>query len=402
MYFTNKRLSDAIIAALSKTVVEYHEKTNKWLALGLPQLGRSDYNTFKKVLSEIHGKWNKKLDAHVFDENPTLLLEEVIEVGCLPERKPHDAFFTPRAVAELLFDWGDFYCFEDAEKYGFEPDKCLEPQAGQGGIVKVLQEQYPTLQIDCCEIDSYNRNILQKQGFNVIGEDFLNLEPNPIYRWVIMNPPFNGQQGDCVDHILHAFKFLEPRGRLLAIVPVGFLTSTIKRIVDFRNWVFTLGSQARLPEKAFAESGTTVDCVMLRIDNLSSEDIKRLEADDCLYDSYDWYTGSILVSLQSDYQWYKTYCKLIDRVRRKRILSKESLLEELISDADDFVQQGIRRYECDFRWDSFTKPRFAEYCYEYMVEAYFDDQDPFVEPPKQQQVLRPVWEFYPIQLSLFA
>ena len=73
MHFTNKKLSNAIISALENTEIKFHEKTNKWLVVGLPQLEQSDYTTFKKILSEMYGKWNKKLDAHTFDNDPTIL-----------------------------------------------------------------------------------------------------------------------------------------------------------------------------------------------------------------------------------------------------------------------------------------------------------------------------------------
>ena len=407
MYFTTTKLSNAITSALIKVEVKLDEKTGKWLAIGLPQLERSDYTTFKKILTEIHGKWVKKLDAHVFDNDPTVLIQEIAAVGCMLQMKPHDAFFTPRAVVEEMLDWGDFWFF-DADEWSIDCDfhQYLEPQAGQGNICEVLREEYPKIkQIDCCEIDPFNRDALKRKGFNVIGEDFLSLPPNPIYRWVIMNPPFNGKAGDYVEHIQHAFKFLEPRGRLMAIVPASFLNSTIKRIENFRNWVFTYGSHARLPEKAFAESGTNVDCVMLRIDNLSDERIAELETSDSLYDSYDTYTGEIVVALHSESEWDKHYCRLIDRVRSKKITTKEELLKQFIDCADAVVRKHIVRYECDFRWDDFTKPRFAECFYRDMVEGYFNRQCPF-ESEKSVEVsaTKPqiVQEQRPLQLSLFA
>ena len=403
MYFTNKKLSNAIISALGNAEIKFHEKTNKWLVVGLPQLEKSDYTTFKKVLSEMYGKWNKKLDAHTFDNDPTILLQEVVEVGCLPERKPHDAFFTPRAVTKDLLDWGDFWFFE-ADRWSQEFHRYLEPQAGQGAIVDVLREKYniPLELIDCCEIDNFNRDTLKRKGFNVIGENFLDLQPNPIYRWIIMNPPFNGKCGDYVDHIQHAFKFLNERGRLLAIVPESFLNSKIKKIVDFRNWVFTYGSHARLPEKAFAESGTTIPCVMLRIDNLSDEYIKELVIPGSMCDYYDSYTGQIIIALQSDSNWNDCCHRLFDKVQQKRIASKESLLKEIISCADNVVHDLIYRYEADFRWDDFTKPRAAEYFYEDMVEGYFEGISPFEEAAAPKAVEPKIEYATGIQLSLFS
>ena len=402
MYFTNKQLSDAIVSALKNVEIRFYD--NKWLVVGLPQLGRSDYTTFKKILSEIYGKWNKKLDAHTFDNDPTTLIQEIVSVRCLPERKPHDAFFTPRAVTKDLLDWGDFWFF-DADKWSdnYEFHKYLEPQAGQGNMVEVLKDLYQEIpQIDCCEIDEFSRDVLKRKGFNVIGENFLDLQPNPIYRWVIMNPPFNGKCGDYVDHIQHAFKFLNERGRLLAIVPESFLNSKIKRIVDFRNWVFTYGSHARLPEKAFAESGTTIPCVMLRIDNHSDERIKLFETLKWLYDTYDKYTGSIVVALKSNSLWCDQVRVLTDRVTQKTITSKETLLKEIVRLADSIVNELIYKDECDFRWDTFTKSRFAEHCYQDTVEDYFDGRSPFEEAVAPKAVEPKIEYATGIQLSLFS
>lgn len=75
----------------------------------MPQIDRQDYLDFKKVLEEIHGTWNRSAQAHVFDCNPTEMLRRVIGVGCFPQRKPHEAFFTPRAVTEMMIEWGGFH-----------------------------------------------------------------------------------------------------------------------------------------------------------------------------------------------------------------------------------------------------------------------------------------------------
>jgi hypothetical protein len=315
--------------------------------------------------------------------------------------KPHAAFFTPSAVIKDLLKWGDFWFFnadEWSDQVSFH--KYLEPQAGQGNICDFLCEHYSTKiksTIDCCEIDGFNRNVLKSKGFNIIGEDFLALPVDPTYRWVIMNPPFNGKKGDYVDHITHAFKFLKEYGRLLAIVPDSFLNSKIERIVNFRNWVFTYGSHARLPEKSFAESGTNIDCVMLKIDKFPNERITELEALGSLYDYYDTYTGSIVIALQSESDWDKHYCRLIDQVRKKTITSKEILLKEFIKYASDVVHKYIYHYECDFRWDDFTKNRFAKHFYEDMVDTYFHGRSPFDEPINQSVIQTKT----PLQLSLF-
>ncbi|MGL5879231.1 MAG: hypothetical protein ACRC2V_15845 [Xenococcaceae cyanobacterium] len=362
-----------MITALQKTKITYEEKSDKWLIHALPQMDKSNYNTFKKILSEVDGKWNKKLNTHVFNSDPVALIEEIIAVGCLPQRKPHEAFFTPEVVTEELLEWGNFHLFD-----GYESYKFLEPQAGKGNIVEVLRGKYPKIQIDCCEIDEANRAVLKRKNFNIIGENFLLLPADPIYRWVIMNPPFNGKKGDYIDHISHAFKFLKENGTLLAIAPESFLKSKDKKTVDFRNWVFSCGSHARLPEKCFTESGTNIDCIMLRIDKFSDEEIKKFESLERLFDDpSDMYTSQIIISLESESEWDKQFCRLVDLVRGGRIESKEELSNEFIRCADSFVQNDICKYEANLRWDNFTKSRLAEYFHEYMVGEHFKGRSPF-------------------------
>lgn len=376
MYFTNKKLSETITIALQKAETIYEEESDKWLIHTLPQMEPSDYSTFKKILSEIDGKWSKKLDAHVFNNDPTGLIEEIVAVGCLPQRKPHEAFFTPALVTEELLQWGNFQLFDGY----YESCKFLEPQAGKGNIADLLREKYPKIQIDCCEIDEVNRAALKRKNFKIIAEDFLLLPVNPTYRWVIMNPPFNGKKGDYIDHISHAFKFLKENGTLLAIAPESFLKSRNKKTVDFRNWVFTHGSHARLPEKCFAESGTNIDCIMLKIDKLSDEQIKELESLDSLFDNpSDTYTSQIILSLEVESKWDKQFCRLVDLVRGGSIKSKERLSNEFIRCADPFVQNHICKHESNFRWDDFTKYRLVEYFHEYMVGEYFKGRSPFEE-----------------------
>jgi hypothetical protein len=377
MYFTNKKLSETIIDALQKAEITFEEKSDRWLIHALPQMDKSDYTIFKKILSEIDGKWSKKLDAHFFDSDPTALIQEVIAVGCLPQRKPHEAFFTPSVVTEELLQWGNFYLFE-----GYESYKFLEPQAGKGNIVEVLREKYPKIQIDCCEIDEVNRAALKRKNFKVIGDNFLLLPVDPTYRWVIMNPPFNGKKGDYIDHISHAFKFLKENGTLLAIAPESFLKSKDKKTVDFRNWVFTYGSHARLPEKCFAKSGTNINCIMLKIDKFSDEQIKEYESLESFSNPSDIYTSQIIINLETESEWDKQFCRVVDLVRGKKINSKEKLFNEFIRCADGFVQDYIYKYEANLRWDSFTKYRLAEYFYEYMIREFFKGRSSFEETVK--------------------
>lgn len=381
MYFTSRRLSVNLIDALKKAEVSFNDKKNRY-EVSIPQLDREHYTDFKKILEEIHGTWNHSAGAHIFDHDPTEMLNQVIEVGCFPQRKPHEAFFTPRAVTELMVSWGRFHYDHTL----FSDWRYLEPQAGQGFILDVLKELYPGIEdvFDCCEIDPFNQSVLQKKGYRVIGSDFLTADLEPVYDYIIMNPPFNGRAGDYVDHIEKAFSLLAPKGELTAIVPQTFLTSTVKRIEDFRNKVFTYGEHAELDDDAFVESGTNTKCVMISMTKFSDSKIQKFESEKTYYATWDRYTGRIVVALQSDGDWYYPMKKLVDRVKAGRLTSETIFLTALDSLCDRIVRQKIAKDECSFRWDALIRERVVRYMFESIVEDYFDEVNPFATQKSRQ------------------
>ena len=90
----------------------------------------------------------------------------------------------------------------------------LEPSAGKGNIVEVLNEYnkyYDRVKInsiDCIEIDNNLRAILKDKNFNLIGRDFLNFNTYKEYDLILMNPPFeNGEK-----HLLKAISLIENNG----------------------------------------------------------------------------------------------------------------------------------------------------------------------------------------------
>ncbi len=381
MYFTSKKLSNDLIEALKKAEVVFNTTKDRY-EVEIPELDRQDYEAFKQVLEEIHGKWNRSAQAHVFDHDPTKMLERVIEVGCFPQRKPHEAFFTPRPVTEMMVEWGGFHYNHEL----FSDWRYLEPSAGQGFILDVLRELYPGIEevFDCFEIDPFNKSVLQKKGYRVIGDDFLTADSEPVYDYIIMNPPFNGRAGDYVEHIEKAFSLLAPKGELVAIVPFSFLTSTTKRVEDFRNKVFTYGEHAELGDDSFKESGTNMKCVMIRMTKFSDERVRELENGKTYYGAWDIYAGSIVVTLQSDTDWYYPMEQLVDRIKAGRSTSETVFLTALDSLCDRIVRQKIWKEECSFRWDTLIRERVVRYFFESIIEDYFDDVNPFTSQKPRQ------------------
>jgi hypothetical protein len=74
-----------------------------------------------------------------------------------------------------------------------------------------------------------------------------------------VNPPFERQQD--IDHVLHAFKFLKPSGRLVAIMSASVTFRENKKTLEFREFIRQHGHLEHNPEGSFKESGTMVNTV---------------------------------------------------------------------------------------------------------------------------------------------
>lgn len=91
--------------------------------------------------------------------------------------------------------------------------KYLEPSAGSGDLATAIARH--TTHIDCFEIHPLLQQALTLQGFNSIGSDFLASTPQPIYDRILANPPFS--RNGVARHTVHAFKFLQPGGKLVTL-----------------------------------------------------------------------------------------------------------------------------------------------------------------------------------------
>lgn len=125
-------------------------------------------------------------------------------------------FPTGRALAEHAF-----------AKFQRPIRRLLEPSAGRGDLLAPTglspeddarhrswsQRRVPINQIDCIEIDLTNHPILAKEGYRVVGHDFLKYEGAAIYSSIFMNPPFSAG----AEHVLHAWNLLYS-GELVAIL----------------------------------------------------------------------------------------------------------------------------------------------------------------------------------------
>jgi len=249
----SKKISEQTLAIISRVTVEGN---NVFLTCG--QLDRKQYQAVNDVLTSLGGKWSRKAQAHVFQEDPTLKLESVINSGEITMPETNGYFPTPEAIAEKIVSLAII-----------EPGmKVLEPSAGQGALVECLVPVECV--IDCIELLPENVRVLRSKGFFVAEADFLtSICDGYKYDRIVMNPPFayNGHPQADIDHVKHALSFLSEKGRLVSIMSSGVLFRENKKTVAFREMVNEMGGYfERLPEGSFKESGTNVNTCFVVIE----------------------------------------------------------------------------------------------------------------------------------------
>jgi predicted RNA methylase len=218
------------------------------------QLPRPLYVKVNEVLELLGGKWNRKQQGHVFSEDPTDKIEDVLLTGEIVDtKKTYDFFETPKEIVDEMF-----------QRALISPgDTILEPSAGRGAIADNIRHRYPENPLDCYEIDPINQKILRENGLKVVGSDFLG-HCNVKYDRILMNPPFSKQQ-DIV-HVSLAYHFLKPGGRLVAVMAAGIAFRKNSRTVDFMDGLKkNRGEVFSLPDGSFKASGTGVNTVLVTL-----------------------------------------------------------------------------------------------------------------------------------------
>lgn len=112
-------------------------------------------------------------------------------------------------------------------------DRVLEPSAGNGNIADAAAAA--GAKVDVLEISSQLREILKVKGYNVVGHDFLEYEPDEKYDAVLMNPPFSNRLD--ATHIMRAYDMVKPGGKLVAIAGEGVFFGADRKAVEFRDWL---------------------------------------------------------------------------------------------------------------------------------------------------------------------
>lgn len=190
----------------------------------LNRMGIVDNATLREALRELDSV-KKGVTTSKPKETPVTRLTKVIEEKVRGNRKAYIDFFPTDndKLANDVIDKADI-------KEGM---KVLEPSAGMGDLADRIAGKGADL--DVGDISSDMRELLDAKGHNVVSDDFLSMESEPIYDRVVMNPPFN--KDSAIDHINHALTMLKPGGRLVAITPINTGDKGNSKNKNFREYL---------------------------------------------------------------------------------------------------------------------------------------------------------------------
>lgn len=214
-----------------------------------------NYNDVRKALLNAGATYKK--NSFIFPTDAQPFIDRLIGGESVNIKKEFQFFATPDALADRLVELAEMH----------ETDSVLEPSAGMGSIVKAIQREFPGKEVDCCELMPINQNVLlEMNGANLVGEDFLQYTPMSTYDRIIANPPFSKNQD--IDHIMRMFSMLRTGGRLVTIASKHWQNSSNKKEKAFRTFLEAANAEIyELESGAFKESGTSIAAVIIVINN---------------------------------------------------------------------------------------------------------------------------------------
>lgn len=180
------------------------------------------------------------------------------------------AYFTPKNIVR--------YCWQIAEKLGFQGGKILEPACGVGGFFEAMPKTIAeNSSITGLELDKITTQIAAKlyPAVNVIEFDYTAFNAKG-YDLIISNPPFsktgiidqiysdlNGLKAHHV-FLARSMRLLHPGGLCIFVVPSYCLDSPTHHPRDIIAKEAELIFAARLPDNIFTGATVTTDIVVFK------------------------------------------------------------------------------------------------------------------------------------------
>jgi len=229
-----------------------------WHLSTRPSMSDAEYDAVKYRLERLGGHWRERFGGFVFDTNPMPALHDAatwapIEHTEYERWKILRQFYpTPAPVAERVVELCEIS----------DEHTVLEPSAGKAALLKPLHR---TERIQTVEIDGGLAAGLRDMGYAVINSSFEDAANNlePVDR-IVMNPPFS-QQRD-IKHIMLAYELLKEGGILVAIMSENDLYYDTPLTKEFNRFLKEKDAYIEeIPMRAFAESQTSVDTVIVKI-----------------------------------------------------------------------------------------------------------------------------------------
>ena len=233
------------------------------------KLGFDNIGTMRKVLSDyVDLQSGVKVDPEQKKKQAIKDKENAIRFVKIPGFFP-----TPAPLIELVIDKADI-------KSGH---RVLEPEGGKGDLAQAAKDAGGTVEV--AETQNSLREILTDKGFNLVGNDMLEITAGG-YDRIVMNPPF--ENGQDREHVQHAYTLLKPEGRLVAIMSQGPFNRSMKADVAFREWFESVNGVMEDNQEgsfkgkaAFRETG--VSTVTVVIDKPASEDVSDVAQNENLF-----------------------------------------------------------------------------------------------------------------------
>lgn len=248
-----KTVDEDLIGILSRLVITRGPMA--WVArITDGQLDRKVYVALNDALMALGGKWHKGVKGHIFDEDPSDMIDALILTGVYKTQYHGDFFQTPEAIAQRMAEW--------AVRSG---DTVLEPSAGMGRLVRAAFDAGASL-VACVELDEKRadglRVFLPDADVTVVCADFLTVGPEQVstdFDAIVMNPPFTN--GAAARHILHAMRFLKRGGRLATLAPRSLQFREDAAHKELRQLI-DKDDIEMLESKSFATEGTNIDILL--------------------------------------------------------------------------------------------------------------------------------------------
>lgn len=234
-----------------------------------------DWKVVKAVFEALGAQWKtgKPKGGFVFpsDADSEEILAAAVESGEILDAKLVGFFETPSVLASKLVA----IALDKFPLRARDSIRALEPSAGKGRIVKAMIDA-GIVHIRAVELLGENGSALIRNrdthvfagDVAIMIADFLGMTPPKTadrVDIVVMNPPFKGQA--AIDHILHAFKFLAPKGRLVSVADAGVKFRENEKAEAFRKFIREHhGAIIDLKPNSFRESGTDVNTVTVIVD----------------------------------------------------------------------------------------------------------------------------------------